>query len=331
MADIGNRKSNDAAVAAVEKLGAVPGLVDAAVGGACRLRSRAVEAALATEDKEIVVVAQRDPELRSAERASDLFTIGTRAAIRRWRARRAITIEVLVFGLERVVIVKVDDARATASMTARVRALPAPDDSAGETEALTLSHRRDGHEVRRLDSGAQSDAAGTGADVHGAGRSAAAGLHGRVDHEPGGRGSRRCSKLRQELEALRLVARLAFARSGSAGAAQQDRGRSARRNVAASSGNTSFASRSAPSSRSWARRTAARPRSRLCARGWTKADLPDDVRKEAERELGRLEKMQSAQPEYNIIRTWLEYVIELPWNKRSEDNLDIEAGAAGAG
>jgi ATP-dependent Lon protease len=30
------------------------------------------------------------------------------------------------------------------------------------------------------------------------------------------------------------------------------------------------------------------------------------VRKEAERELGRLEKMSAAQPEYNIIRTWLE-------------------------
>ena len=54
-----------------------------------------------------------------------------------------------------------------------------------------------------------------------------------------------------------------------------------------------------------------------------KADLPEDVRKEAERELGRLEKMPSAQPEYNVIRTWLEYVIELPWNKRSDDNLDI--------
>jgi ATP-dependent Lon protease len=55
----------------------------------------------------------------------------------------------------------------------------------------------------------------------------------------------------------------------------------------------------------------------------SKVELPEDVRKEAERELGRLEKMQSAQPEYNIIRTWLEYVIELPWNKRSDDNLEI--------
>ena len=57
-----------------------------------------------------------------------------------------------------------------------------------------------------------------------------------------------------------------------------------------------------------------------------KANLPDDVRKEAERELGRLEKMNPQQPEYNVIRTWLEYVVELPWKTRSEDNLDIWRG-----
>jgi ATP-dependent Lon protease len=55
-----------------------------------------------------------------------------------------------------------------------------------------------------------------------------------------------------------------------------------------------------------------------------KADLPEDIRKEAERELDRLEKINSASPEHNVIRTWLEYVIELPWTKRSEDNLDLK-------
>jgi ATP-dependent Lon protease len=55
-----------------------------------------------------------------------------------------------------------------------------------------------------------------------------------------------------------------------------------------------------------------------------KADLPEDIRKEADRELERLEKINSASPEHNVIRTWLEYVIELPWNKRSEDNLDLK-------
>jgi len=54
-----------------------------------------------------------------------------------------------------------------------------------------------------------------------------------------------------------------------------------------------------------------------------KADLPDDVRKEAERELRRLEKLPSAAPDFHVIRTYLEYVIELPWRVSTEDQLEI--------
>ena len=53
------------------------------------------------------------------------------------------------------------------------------------------------------------------------------------------------------------------------------------------------------------------------------ADLPDDVRVEAERELKRLERLPSAAPDYHVIRTYLEYVLELPWLKSSEDKLDL--------
>jgi ATP-dependent Lon protease len=53
------------------------------------------------------------------------------------------------------------------------------------------------------------------------------------------------------------------------------------------------------------------------------ADLPDEVRKEAERELKRMEKLPSAAPDYHVIRTYLEYVLELPWRKSSEDKLDL--------
>jgi ATP-dependent Lon protease len=54
-----------------------------------------------------------------------------------------------------------------------------------------------------------------------------------------------------------------------------------------------------------------------------KADLPEDVRKEAERELRRLEKLPAAAPDYHVIRTYLEYVLELPWRKSAEDKLDL--------
>src|SRR5438445_2769700 len=54
-----------------------------------------------------------------------------------------------------------------------------------------------------------------------------------------------------------------------------------------------------------------------------KADLPDDVRKEAERELGRMEKLPSMAPAYHVIRTYLDFILELPWRKSSEDRLDL--------
>jgi len=54
-----------------------------------------------------------------------------------------------------------------------------------------------------------------------------------------------------------------------------------------------------------------------------KADLPDEVRKEAERELSRMEKLPSAAPDYHVIRTYLDFILELPWRKSSEDKLDL--------
>src|SRR5258708_24284966 len=95
----------------------------------------AVEAALGTEEKEVIVVAQRDVQAE-APGAADLFTIGVRAVIRRASGTREDHADILVYGVERVVIVKVEDAGLY--LAAGVRALPAPDDSSRETEALTL-------------------------------------------------------------------------------------------------------------------------------------------------------------------------------------------------
>jgi ATP-dependent Lon protease len=56
------------------------------------------------------------------------------------------------------------------------------------------------------------------------------------------------------------------------------------------------------------------------------AGMPEDVRAEAERELGRLERTSEQSPEYGWIRTYLDWMTELPWSVRSDDTLDI-AGA----
>jgi ATP-dependent Lon protease len=53
------------------------------------------------------------------------------------------------------------------------------------------------------------------------------------------------------------------------------------------------------------------------------ADLPEEIRKEAERELRRMEQLPQAAPDYHVIRTYLEYVLELPWKKSSEEKLDL--------
>jgi ATP-dependent Lon protease len=53
-------------------------------------------------------------------------------------------------------------------------------------------------------------------------------------------------------------------------------------------------------------------------------ELPEDVRKAVDRELGRLEKLPSAAAEYGVIRTYLDWIATLPWNKTTQDNLDLE-------
>ena len=53
------------------------------------------------------------------------------------------------------------------------------------------------------------------------------------------------------------------------------------------------------------------------------AGMPEDVRKEALRELGRLERTSEQSPEQGWIRTYLDWMTELPWNIRTDDNLEI--------
>ena len=53
-------------------------------------------------------------------------------------------------------------------------------------------------------------------------------------------------------------------------------------------------------------------------------DLPEDARKQADRELGRLENLPTAAAEHGVIRTYLEWIASLPWDTSTADNLDLE-------
>ena len=57
-------------------------------------------------------------------------------------------------------------------------------------------------------------------------------------------------------------------------------------------------------------------------------ELPEEVRKAADRELQRLEKLPSAAAEHGVIRTYLEWIITLPWGRHTDDDLDLEHARA---
>jgi len=55
-----------------------------------------------------------------------------------------------------------------------------------------------------------------------------------------------------------------------------------------------------------------------------KVGLPPEVEKVANKEMNRLRSIPAASSEYTVARTYLEWLADLPWNKKTEDNLDIE-------
>ncbi len=58
------------------------------------------------------------------------------------------------------------------------------------------------------------------------------------------------------------------------------------------------------------------------------ADLPEDVRAAALREVAKLERASDQSPEVSWIRTWLDTVLELPWSTRTDDNADVTGARA---
>jgi ATP-dependent Lon protease len=57
------------------------------------------------------------------------------------------------------------------------------------------------------------------------------------------------------------------------------------------------------------------------------AKMPDKVGKEADKQLKRLEHMHPDSAEASTVRSYLEWLVELPWSKKTKDNLDIKAAA----
>ncbi len=276
-----------------------------------------VEAALATESKEIVVFLQKDANV-DLPTQEDLYPVGTKAVIRKMNRAEGGHIELLVLGMERVALSKLDASEPF--LKARVTPLPLPEDKGSEVEALqgalielasdafALLQPNAPQEIRGLLSANEDPL--------------------RVVFVLSSMFSLEAEKSQSlleaptRLEALRMMHRYL---------AHEVQVLELRNKI-----NTEARTEMTKEQRDYLLRQQMRAiQQELGEKGGEQAEaeqlrerlgkteLPDDVRKEAERELSRLEKLPPGAPDYNVIRTYLDYVLELPWKNASEESLDI--------
>ena len=98
----------------------------------------AVEAALATEEKELAVIAQRDATV-DVPSPEDLYTYGTKAVVRKVARPNENSVELLVLGVDRIMLLSTEDVEEGKYRTAKVRISPAPCELTAETEPLQRS------------------------------------------------------------------------------------------------------------------------------------------------------------------------------------------------
>jgi ATP-dependent Lon protease len=280
----------------------------------------AVEAVLSTEDKTFIVVAQRDNQ-NEQPGPDDLYTVGTRAVVKKM-ARGENGVELLVQGVDRVVILKAEQTEPF--LKARARVLPFPDDGGTELEALYRA-------VLELAGRALELAQGQGqGQVNVAQLAAQAGDPLRLAYLIASMLSLDVQKEQaileasSRLEALRLVhgylshelqvleLRQKINTQAQSEMTKQQRDYFLRQQMEAIQQELGESTPEKAEVDELRRRLA-------------EADLSDDVRKEAERELGRLQRLPPIAPDFQVIRTHLDLILELPWKKSTQDVIDLKA------
>src|SRR6185312_15972216 len=277
---------------------------------------RTVQAALNTEEKEIILVAQRDPQVESPEQ-DDLYTIGTKAVIRKSSRTGEGMMEILVLGVERVVIVKLETGE---HMEAKYRVFPLPEDTGSEVEALSgallelaakaiaLAQPQSANELTRMLAGSEDplklafllasifslDAAKEQQLLEAETRVDALRLiHSYLSHEM------QVLELRQKISST--------ARDEMSKEQREYLLRQQLRAIQQELGD----------------KDADKAEVQMLRERFENANLPEEAKKEFERELARLERLPAGAPDYHVTRTYLEFVLDLPWNSTTEDNLDL--------
>lgn len=276
----------------------------------------AVDTALAAEDKMIVVVAQRDPAADDIGPA-DLYEVGTLATIKKIE-RQDDALHLLVFGTDRVELGEVESAEP--HLRLKVRPLPRPKDEGTEVDALhrevlevagKISELLASHTpVALIDVVMQTKdmmqqlyllASLLSMEVSKAEALLAAPTRRQAlekMHE----------FLSYELQVLELRHKIASQASTEIGREQREY--LLRQQMKAIQEELGGKSPEEAETEELRRRM-------------EEAELPDKVRQEAEKELRRLERMSPNAADYQVTRTYLDLVLELPWHKTTADNLDL--------
>ncbi len=277
----------------------------------------ALEAALETEEKTVVVVAQRNPD-HEEPGIDDLFTIGTKAVIKQTVRTPEGVVQALVQGLERVVLLKVE--QTAPFLKVRTRQVAASLDTGTESDAL---HRAVLDKIDELPGLLQSSGI----------RDVVQALH--AERDPVALAYRVASLLNLTVEAEQalleaatqgdLLRRLYAVLTHEVQVLQL-------RNKIANDAQAEIGK----SQREYMLRQQLKAIQQELGEGDSdsselthlkeqidQTDLPESVRKEANRELTRLGKTPPASPEHQVIRNYLELVLELPWKKASADQLEL--------
>jgi ATP-dependent Lon protease len=278
----------------------------------------AVEAAVRGEEKLVAVFTQRnsavdDPQL------NDLYPVGTKAVIRRM-GRAEDTIQALIQGTERIHLdgldVSSDFPRGT------VRTLPMPIDTGTEVEALERELIDLATAIQETSPGEPKiNIAQLASQLENPIElvyllAAMAGLEGEKAMAVLSAGSRvdAMRVLHEELVHEKQVAevRSKIARQATTEINKEQREYLLRQQLRAIQEELG--------ERSPEQAEVSQLRKRL-----DEIKLPDEVRREAERELSRLESTPAAAPDFQVTRTHLELVLELPWTETTPDNFDLAA------
>jgi ATP-dependent Lon protease len=278
---------------------------------------QAVQAALKTEEKEIILVAQRDSQVESPQQ-DDLYTIATKAVIRKSSRQGDGMMEILVLGVERVVVMKLEATEPY--LSAKFRVLPVPEDTGSEVEALSgalfelaakaiaLAQPQSATELTRMLAGNEDPL--------------------RLAYVLASIFSLDLAREQKLLEADTRVDALRLMHSYLAHELQvlelrQKIASTARDEMTKEQREYLLRQQLRAIQQELGEKDGEKAELELLRERFEKANLPEEAKKEFEREMGRLERLPTGAPDYHVTRSYLEFVLDLPWNEQTEDNLEI--------